>query len=170
MAKKRVVKSKKVIEVEQFIPDNVINAITNVDPSFNSGKLLEAIIHYWGGVDKFAFSIVQEYKSTKPGTLVRQRIFEMINRLTMNVSQHTPPSKNAEEMETEELEAAVVAAVKSVDAKEKKRHAQEAETAAAEVRELGGLAAAVGQPGVEPKKQPRRQSRKKAQAADGDPG
>lgn len=168
MAKKRVRKTKQVEEVEQVMTPQILKAIADVDPSFNSGKLLDSIIHFWGGVDKFAYSIVDEYKNCKPGSLVRQRIFEMINRLTMNVSQHAPPSKNAEEMEIEELEEALTTAAGKVAEKLRKQNEQQK----AEASKPGGTEgspAPVGQPGTAPDQQQakrRGRPRKKAAAED----
>ncbi len=148
MAKKPVMVVPNAIkEMEQYLPDRVIKAIAQVDSSFDSQKLLEAIIHHFGGPEKFAFQIVQEFKAAGPGTLVRQRILEMVNRLTMNVSASSPPSKNAGDMDDDELFEAAGQVVSVVIRKEKLRAPQATD-------QDPGPAPAVGLPPPQPKVAP----------------
>lgn len=70
----------------------------------DSGGLLNELIDCWGGKRAFARDIFAEYQFAQPGSLQRQRILEMISRLTVQVtSQEISRPRGAVEMSDEEL-------------------------------------------------------------------
>jgi hypothetical protein len=50
----------------------------------DAGQLLSDIIDTWGGTKKLANEIKLAYDAAPPGSMVRQRFFEMIQRLIIN--------------------------------------------------------------------------------------
>ena len=63
--------------------------LTNIlrhDISFDASELLGAVIDNWGGPHALAADLRQDYLSAKPGSMTRQRIVEMISRLTVQVT------------------------------------------------------------------------------------
>lgn len=70
----------------------------------DSGGLLASLIQQWGGRDRFAKDVFGEFQVAKPGSLTRQKILEMVSRLTVQVTtQEISKPRGASEMSDEEL-------------------------------------------------------------------
>ncbi len=70
----------------------------------DAGGLLASLIQCWGGRERFAKDIFGEYQVAKPGSLTRQKILEMISRLTVQVTtQEINKPRGASEMTDEDL-------------------------------------------------------------------
>jgi hypothetical protein len=54
------------------------------NPGTDSAELLAAVVKSWGGVDRLAGDMFQEFKTAKPGSIVRSRIMEAVQRLIIN--------------------------------------------------------------------------------------
>ncbi len=94
-------------EIETLLDPRVINQLVESMPGFDRAGLLAAIIESFGGQEKFGAAIVTEYHHAAPGTMVRQRILDMICRL---LSQHSNvvQQKPVEEMDTDEIHQAIL--------------------------------------------------------------
>ena len=54
----------------------------------DSNELLVQIMERWGGPAEFARSLFVEFEAAKPGSLIRQNILEMIQKLVVNNTNH----------------------------------------------------------------------------------
>lgn len=54
----------------------------------DSNELLVQIMERWGGPAEFARSMWVEFDAAKPGSLIRQNILEMIQKLVVNNTNH----------------------------------------------------------------------------------
>jgi hypothetical protein len=62
MAKRRPASDRDdVEEVQGYLSETVIAAIRQVDASFDSASLLEAIVRHFGGIEKVALKLSLEY-------------------------------------------------------------------------------------------------------------
>lgn len=85
-------------------PEAIAKALAGDDRSVDSGMLLNAIIENWGGYQAFSRDIFSEYQAMKPGAMGRQKILEMVNRLTIVVtSQEIAKPRSPGDMTDEEL-------------------------------------------------------------------
>lgn len=92
-------------------PDAMREAIAATGNGVDSGMLLNSLIECWGGAGAFARDIFSEYQQGKPGGLTRQKILEMVSRLTIVVTnQQIARPRKPEDMTDDEL-AAVAAAL-----------------------------------------------------------
>ncbi|MBX6315912.1 MAG: hypothetical protein IRY99_23815 [Isosphaeraceae bacterium] len=102
MARKAAAKS----EAGPRIPAEVKRLLAKPRRGVDSAALLNAIIEAWGGHQKLAFDAHTEYQAAKPGSMTRQRILEMITRLTVQVTtQDIAKPKDLDTMSIEDLEA-----------------------------------------------------------------
>ncbi len=101
-------------EIEVLLSPSVIEQLTESIPGFDRAGLLAAIIESFGGQERLGAAIVTEYQHAAPGSMVRQRILDMICRM---ISQHSNQEtvRPVEEMETEELHAAILAMVPAME-------------------------------------------------------
>jgi hypothetical protein len=107
-------------------PGEIAQALAKGSAAIDSGQLLNALIECWGGPSRFARDIFSEYQQAKVGSLNRQRILEMLTRLTVQVTaQEIAKPKSATEMSTEELVDEFQKMVKVINARAA-RPAQEA--------------------------------------------
>lgn len=82
----------------------VAKALAKNSQAIDSGQLLNALIQQWGGPQRFAQDIFAEYQNAGPGTLARQRILEMLTRLTVQVtSQEVAKPRQVSDMTIDEL-------------------------------------------------------------------
>lgn len=54
----------------------------------DSNELLVQVMEKWGGPAEFARSMWVEFEAAKPGSLIRQNILEMIQKLVVNNTNH----------------------------------------------------------------------------------
>lgn len=88
----------------KLVPEEVAKAIARGAAAIDSAQLLNALIDCWGGPSRFAKDIFAEYQNARSGTLTRQRILEMLTRLTVQVtSQEIAKPKSATDMTDAEL-------------------------------------------------------------------
>ncbi len=75
-------------------------------PGFDRTGFLTALLEVWGGQDKLALSVYQEFYAAAKGSMVRQRILELISRL---IAQHSDSEKSVpvEELDDEALRASI---------------------------------------------------------------
>lgn len=105
-------------DIESKIPDTVLAAIKQIDSSFDSASLLEAIIRHFGGIEAVAFALKEEFDALPAGSQGRQKILELINRLTVNVTRDKPETVNWDDLDDDEL---IIAAGHVIGAISKKR-------------------------------------------------
>lgn len=89
-------------------PDStaVKKAIAKTGGGVDSGMLLNSLIQCWGGPQAFARDIFAEFQSGKQGGMTRQKILEMVSRLTIVVTnQQIAKPRKPEDMSDEELVA-----------------------------------------------------------------
>ena len=91
------------------IPPAVLSALAARKPGIESGELLSALTRQWGGADRLAISIHDEFKNAQTGGMTRQRILEMITRLIVTTTEreHVKSVRPAD-MSTEDLESYAV--------------------------------------------------------------
>jgi hypothetical protein len=70
----------------RLVPAQVAKALAEGGAGIDSGLLLKSLIDCWGGPVRFSRDIHQEFQDAKPGSLTRQRILEMMTRLTVQVT------------------------------------------------------------------------------------
>ena len=71
----------------QSITPNQLALLAKDEINFDSAELLSLIVEHWGGPARLAADLRQDYLEAKPGSMTRQRIVEMISRLTVQVTQ-----------------------------------------------------------------------------------
>lgn len=88
-----------------LVPEDVARAIAaGKGAGITSEGLLTSLIEAWGGRERFAKDIFAEFQHATPGSMVRQRITEMVSRLTVQVSsQEIARPKAARDMSDEDL-------------------------------------------------------------------
>ncbi len=101
-------------EIATLLDPRVIEQLAESIPGFDRAGLLSGIIDSFGGLRKFAGAIVTEYQHAAPGSMVRQRILDMICRM---LSQHSNVErlKPVDEMETTEIHAAILSMVPALE-------------------------------------------------------
>jgi hypothetical protein len=89
----------------RLLPEHVAKALVrSKGVGIDSAGLLAALIDRWGGKDRFAMDIQQEFQCARPGSMTRQRILEMISRLCVQVTaQKLARPRTAREMSDAEL-------------------------------------------------------------------
>lgn len=85
MAKRSKPKSE---EFAQQLPKGVVRALADRKPSADSEKLLIDLIDVWGGTRQLALDLHKEFQAAGAGSMVRQRILEMIQRLVVTNTTH----------------------------------------------------------------------------------
>jgi hypothetical protein len=63
-------------------------ALTTRRLGHDSNELLLQIMDVWGGPAQFARELLTEFHAAKPGSLIRQNILEMIQKLVVNNTNH----------------------------------------------------------------------------------
>lgn len=90
-------------EIEPLVGEQ-IQKFLSTELSFDSAGFLESIIEHWGGVAALAADLRQDYIAAKPGSMPRQRIIELISRLTIAVTnQGAATPKDPSNLSDEEL-------------------------------------------------------------------
>lgn len=88
------------------IPKGVARALAERKPNADSEALLNELIKSWGGVERFAADVFQEFQHAAKGGMTRQRILEMMQRLILTNTTHEigkairPADLTDEELET----------------------------------------------------------------------
>jgi hypothetical protein len=101
-------------EIDRLLSQDVMNQLAESIPGFDRAGLLAAIIESFGGQEELGRAIVTEYQHATRGSMVRQRILDMICRM---ISQHSNAEqvRPVEEMETAELHAAILGMVPELE-------------------------------------------------------
>ncbi len=87
MAKKRSTAA----EMEALLDPRVQAELALTIPGFDRAGLLSSLLEVWGGQDKLAASLYVEFQHASPGSMVRQRILELICRMISQHSDSEPP-------------------------------------------------------------------------------
>lgn len=88
-------------------PAAVGKALAHTKRGIDSGMLLNSLIENFGGPARFTAAIFAEFQAAPEGSMPRQKILEMISRLTIVVtSQSMSRNKRGEDMDDEELQDA----------------------------------------------------------------
>jgi len=92
------------------LPKGIERALTGRKPSADSEALLTDLIEIWGGTRRLAADLYAEYQAGKPGSMNRQKILDMIQRLIVNNTNHqigtslVPSDMTSDELETAALD------------------------------------------------------------------
>ena len=94
-------------QIESLLSPAVISQLAASIPGFDRAGLLASIIESFGGQERLGAAIVTEYQHAATGSMVRQRILDMICRM---ISQHSNAElvRPVEEMSTDEIHAAIL--------------------------------------------------------------
>jgi hypothetical protein len=65
------------------------SALTTRHLGNDSNELLVQIMEQWGGPREFARNMWVEFSAAKPGSLIRQNLLEMIQKLVVNNTNHS---------------------------------------------------------------------------------
>lgn len=86
-------------QAEKLTSPKVIRELVALVPGFDTGALLSAIMESWGGQEKFASDVYVVFGAAEKGSMVRQRILDMICRLIIiNTDRtHLPVEKMTED-------------------------------------------------------------------------
>jgi hypothetical protein len=90
--------------------------------------LLASLIEAWGGQDLLAACLYTEFKSAQPGSMVRQRILELICRMISQHSDAEPPVP-LDDLDDDALRSAIVNLTRPLAEKVGVQNAQKAATA-----------------------------------------
>lgn len=106
----------KVENIAQPISVDIVKSIAmGSRAGLDSSGLLNSLIRNWGGEVAFTRDVYSEFKAAKPGSMTRQRILEMISRLTITVTaQESSRPRGASDMSDEELEASLEARLRKM--------------------------------------------------------
>lgn len=101
----------------RLVPEHVARALARgKGAGIDSAGLLNALIDRWGGKDRFASDIQSEFQAARPGSMTRQRILEMISRLTVQVTaQEGARPKPAREMSDADLIASARSLLEKIE-------------------------------------------------------
>ncbi len=99
--------------VESLLDPYVIRELAASTAGFDRGELLSSLIDQMGGVAMLAKTINLEFAHAPRGSMVRQRILDMVCRL---ISQHsaTETARAVEDMDDGELRHAILSLVPQV--------------------------------------------------------
>jgi hypothetical protein len=97
------------------IPKGLVRALATRKASADSEALLTDMIDVWGGTRQLALDLHKEFQNASPGSMTRQRILEMIQRLVVTNTTHQIGSTQApSDMTDEELESTAMNYVRKV--------------------------------------------------------
>lgn len=92
------------IKRKKIDPAELVTALAKSAGGIDAGGLLESLIEQWGGRQRLAMDIFAEYKASKPGSMTRLRVIELVTRLTVVVTaQDLSRPKSAADMDEAEL-------------------------------------------------------------------
>ncbi len=74
------------LAAETLLDPAVIRELSAAVPGFDRAGLLSALMDCWGGMDRLALDIYTEYNAAPKGSMIRQRILQMI---LASISQHS---------------------------------------------------------------------------------
>lgn len=112
-------------DMEDFVAPEVRKLLSK-EIGFDSSSLLASIVEHWGGPQALAASLYQDYRAAKPGTMTRQRIIELISRLTVQVTNHgMAQAKDPSNLSDEELLEEAELILKAVSDRKSKRGSKE---------------------------------------------
>jgi hypothetical protein len=104
MPAKRATKPKRAVNAQPALPAAVAKVLAGSKPSTDSGALLASLIDRWGGTDRLAADICDEFSAAPKGGMTRQRIIEMVQRLVINnTNNEIGKTRNPSDMSDEEL-------------------------------------------------------------------
>lgn len=113
MARKLTERQKEV--VREKLPQGLARVLADRKASTDSDALLTDLIDIWGGTRQLAIDVHSEFQKAKPGSMTRQRILEMLQRLILtNTTQGIGNTVRPSDMTDEELEATALAYAKRV--------------------------------------------------------
>ena len=91
----------------------------------DANQLLVDIMTRWGGTRAFADALFEEFQAANPGSLIRQNLLEMIQKLVVNNTNHNITRiVNPTDLDDEEIEGelnAMIAKAKEFDDERKGR-------------------------------------------------
>jgi hypothetical protein len=109
------------------LPATVKKAIVGGKFSLDTGILLQDIIEAWGGPHRLAASMKEEFANAAPGSMVRTRTLEMIQRLVVQCTANEMTNvRKPADLSNEELEEEARRLIERLT-KAKDGHAKEAE-------------------------------------------
>ncbi len=83
----------------------VVRKAIAAKPSIDSASLLNDLIDVWGGTRQFASDLYTEFRGAQKGSVVRQRILEMLQRLVIvNTQTELSRSSNPEDLDEADLD------------------------------------------------------------------
>jgi hypothetical protein len=83
----------------------VSDALAGKKTGVDSSKLLNDLMERWGGTEKFAKDVAFEFDKAMPGSLQRQKILEMVQKLVVTNSIHAfNPPERPEDLEDDEIQ------------------------------------------------------------------
>jgi len=79
--------------------------LANQKATADSGQLLSDLIEIWGGTRQLGADLYAEFQAAAPGSMTRQRILEMIQRLVItNTSNEISKPITPSDLDDDELE------------------------------------------------------------------
>jgi hypothetical protein len=96
----------------------------------DSGQLLKDLMDRWGGTERFARDLVGEYREAKQGSLVRQKVLEMVQKLVVTNTVHQiNQAERPEDLDTADIDARLQSLIARVVGRvEANEHAQPTES------------------------------------------
>lgn len=94
-------------QLARLLEPEVVAELSRGVPGFDRAGLLASLIQAWGGLDQVAQSLYSEFNKAAPGSMIRQRILDLVCRM---LSQHSndPHVQPVEEMNETELRHAIL--------------------------------------------------------------
>jgi hypothetical protein len=100
---------------QRDIPKGLLRALAQRKASVDSEALLTDLIDVWGGSRQLSIDLRKEFNAAAPGTMVRQRIMEMLHRLIIVNTTHQIGTTHApSDMTDEELEETALSYMRKV--------------------------------------------------------
>lgn len=92
---------------ERLLGPRVLEELRRESPGIDRGALLHAILDSWGGYGRFAEDVAREFEHAARGSMVRQRILDLVCRMIHQETAAVGEAGAPEKLSDEELRLAL---------------------------------------------------------------
>jgi hypothetical protein len=93
-------------EMKLLLDPRVARELAVVVPGFDRAALIGALVGCWGSVDNFAKDIYLEYQAAPRGSMIRQRLLNMVCA-QVSAESNADPVRPVDELDEDEIEASI---------------------------------------------------------------
>lgn len=96
-------------------PSELFSASKIESKRFDISELAHEFVEQFGGVHKFVQEYMHEFRTSKPGTIVRYRLFDGCMKVILRAAEANKPQTEIGNLSDDELQGALIAALKLRD-------------------------------------------------------